>query len=423
MALLSRLDTLIDGAGVRVVRSFLGLAMAWEAMRFLLNDWIDGFFQPGSFHFLYFGFEWVRPWPGYGMHIQMALLCGLALVMALGWKARACSALLALGWAHVFLIDQANYLNHLYLVVLLLILFAWIPLQAGRVPLWGLWLLRFQVGLVYVLGGVAKISDDWLAGEPMTQWMADRAGMPVIGEWLASAGAGITLSWAGLIFDLVVVPMLLWRRTRALAFALTVVFHGFNAVLFNIGIFPWLMLAATTVFFVPSWPRVLLRQDAVSPTGGRYLGRVGVAMLVLWAGVQVVVPLRHWAYPGDVAWTEEGHRFSWRMKLRSKKGRVFFHVLDRRTGEQEKLDPCQDISLHLCRKMSTRPDMILQYAHHIRDARVAAGQDLVAVHADAIGRLNQREPQRLVNPRVDLARVQRNLSPAPWIVPLLEREE
>jgi hypothetical protein len=343
--------------------------------------------------------------------------------MLIGWRERLCSGLLALGWAQVFLVDQANYLNHLYLVILLLVLLAWVPVRDGRVPRWGFGLLRVQVGLVYVLGGLSKLNSDWLAGEPMTQWMASRGDVPLLGAWLVSPSTGITLSWVGLGFDLLVVPALLWRRTRALAFVVAVVFHGGNALLFHIGIFPWVMLGATTLFFSPDWPRRFLRQRPEVPAAVSIpWGRGTRLAVVTWMLVQLLVPLRHWAYPGDVAWTEEGHRFSWRMKLRSKKGRVFFHVLNKHTGVQAKIDPCVSLSLRHCRKMSTRPDMILQYAHHLRDTRMAAGDRAVAVQVEALARLNQREAQRLVDPTVDLAQVPRNLWPADWIVPLRARD-
>jgi hypothetical protein len=423
MAILGGWSRSVDGAGVRVVRRILGLALAWEVFRFFSNGWIDGLFRSDQFHFTYLGLGWVRPWPGPGMHIHFAVLGLLALGMLIGWRERLCSGLLALGWAQVFLVDQANYLNHLYLVILLLVLLAWVPVRDGRVPRWGFGLLRVQVGLVYVLGGLSKLNSDWLAGEPMTQWMASRGDVPLLGAWLVSPSTGITLSWVGLGFDLLVVPALLWRRTRALAFVVAVVFHGGNALLFHIGIFPWVMLGATTLFFSPDWPRRFLRQRPEVPAAVSIPWGRGTRLAVLtWMLVQLLVPLRHWAYPGDVAWTEEGHRFSWRMKLRSKKGRVFFHVLNKHTGVQAKIDPCVSLSLRHCRKMSTRPDMILQYAHHLRDTRMAAGDRAVAVQVEALARLNQREAQRLVDPTVDLAQVPRNLWPADWIVPLRARD-
>lgn len=42
------------------------------------------------------------------------------------------------------------------------------------------------------------------------------------------------------------------------------------------------------------------------------------AGLLLISFQQILYPLRHHLYPGDVTWNELGHRYSWRMKLRDK---------------------------------------------------------------------------------------------------------
>ena len=116
-------------------------------------------------------------------------------------------------------------------------------------------MLRFQVAVPYVYGGIAKLNGDWLAGEPVRTWLAERSAQSVLGPWLAQEWLVFTLCYGGLAFDLAIVPLLLWRRTRALALAAALGFHLANAYLFTIGIFPWLMIAATLLFLPPDWPR------------------------------------------------------------------------------------------------------------------------------------------------------------------------
>jgi len=429
MAILKRWNKPVDAAGLGFVRVALGVILLVEVTRFFTNGWIDGLYGPEVQRFPYLGLGWVQPWPGVGMQAHFAGLGVLAFGLAIGWKSRLCAGLLAVGWSYVFVLDQMTYLNHLYLVCLLLVLFAVIPSGqglgldgrggSGRVPGWSLWILRFQVGVVYVFGGLAKLNPDWLRGDPMTEWMALRGDTPLIGPWLELPSTGLSLSYTGLVFDLLLVPTLMWRRTRVLAFCAAVVFHLGNSLVFHIGIFPWLMLAATTIFFDPSWPRRFLQSSASGPeVAGRSWGLGVKLFLVGWILTQLLIPLRHLAYPGEVSWTEEGHRFAWRMKLRSKKGRVSFHVVDRRTGARHVVDPCTRMSLQQCRKMSIRPGMILQYAHFLRDQLHAEGHDLVAIHADAIARLNQRPPQRLIRPNADLSQIERGWSPSSWIMPL-----
>ena len=47
------------------------------------------------------------------------------------------------------------------------------------VPIWVVWLLRFQVGMVYFFSGLAKVNGDWLLrGEPLATWLPARADLP-----------------------------------------------------------------------------------------------------------------------------------------------------------------------------------------------------------------------------------------------------
>ena len=172
-------------------------------------------------------------------------------------------------FTYSFLLDQALYLNHLYLVCLLAFLLSFMPanrafsidawlwprLRSQTTPAWTIWMLRFQMGVVYFYGGVAKISPDWLRGEPMRTWMARRTEFPLIGQYFREEWAVYFISYGGLLLDLLIVPFLLWRRTRVAAFIVAILFHVMNARMFQIGIFPWLGIAATAMFFPPDWPR------------------------------------------------------------------------------------------------------------------------------------------------------------------------
>ena len=144
-----------------------------------------------------------------------------------------------------------------------------------------------------------------------------------------------------------------------------------------------------------------------------------LGFIVLWISIQVLVPLRHLLYPGNVSWTEEGHRFSWQMKLRDKDAIAEFTVRDPSNGREWRVDGERYLASHQAREMETRPDMILQYAHHLarmweKDRGVANAEVRVRVCAS----LNGRAPQLMIDPQRDLARVERNLRHADWILPL-----
>jgi len=299
----------------------------------------------------------------------------------------------------------------------------------GPCPIWTVWALRFQVGVIYAYAGIAKLGTDWSAGEPMGAWLADRSDMVLLGPLLDASWAGVAFSWAGLALDLTIVPLLLWRRTRAAAFCLVVAFHLTNAVIFDIGIFPPMMVAATTVFFAPDWPRrawvrIAGRTPGGTPTfapGGsagtsRWTTRVLVPVLVAWVAVQLLVPLRHHLYPGLVHWTEEGHRFAWHMKLRQKDGWVTFTAVDRRTGARRALDIYDLVTVRQHAAASTRPDMILQLAHRLAERERSRGRDS-EIRAEALVSLNGRPARLLVDPARDLSAVPRNLRHAAWIGP------
>lgn len=423
-------------APIVAFRVIFGLILAWEIERYFAFGWIHSHFQTGRLAFKYFGFEWVHAWPGCWLHVHFAIVGLAALAIAAGFLYRAATIVCFVGFTYTFLLDQIYYLNHLYLVCLLAFLMIFLPAsralsidawlrperRASEVPAWTLLLIRFQLGIVYFFGGVAKLNADWLRGEPVRHWLAGRADLPVVGPFLQQEVAVWMVCYGGLLLDLFVVPMLLWRRTRWLAVLGLVFFHLSNSVLFHIGIFPWIMLASTVMFFpVAWWARVNAWIAGGAASTVLLSRRRGLTMGLLggWALVQVLLPLRHWLYPGSVHWTEEGHRFSWHMKLRGKKAyRAEFRAFDPDTGREWRIRPERYIPLRELSRAATRPDMVLQLAHAISRDLQAEGHPNVEVHALVVVGLNDHAPQSLIDPNVDLGREPRTLWPAKWILPL-----
>src|SRR5690606_6093054 len=115
---------------------------------------------------------------------------------------------------------------------------------------------------------------------------------------------------------------------------------------------------------------------------------VTLGLLGAWMAFQLLFPLRHWLYPGDVAWTEEGHKFSWRMKLRDKGGHAVFYATDPTTGETWKVNKHKYLKRWQSRKMTGRPEMLLQFAHHVADQLRAEGHAEIEVRAHTAITLN-----------------------------------
>ena len=443
----ARLAAPVDIASLAVFRIAFGLLMVVHVGTYFATGQLERQYLTPVFFFKFTGFEWVRPGPPW---LMIGVFCGLALAaffIALGFFYRGSCALFCLGFTYVFLLDEADYQNHLYLIALLAALLTFLPahrafsldvlrkpaLRARTVPAWTLWILRFQVAIPYVFGGLAKLNYDWLVrAQPMKLWL--QAG-PEGGLQLAllqREWAAYLMSWAGAGYDLLVVPALLWRRTRIAAVAATLLFHLLNSELFTIGIFPWLMLAATTLFFPPDWPRWLglrLRQPKAAPAEGsesgppRHLPRPIAAALAVWVALQLLLPLRHLLYPGKVDWTEECHQFSWRMKLRDKVGTVRFVAVDPSSGRRyplEGLDAALTARQRLM--MEHDPDMIRQFAVYLGRKLAESGMGRVEIHAETSISLNARRSQPMVDPAVDLAATPGTWGHSPWIVPLEDRQ-
>jgi vitamin K-dependent gamma-carboxylase len=438
-------------------RILFGGIMLWEVYRYFTYGWIGRYYVEPVVNFTYYGFSWVKPWPGRGMYIHFFVLGLAAACVMVGFLYRIATPVFFLGFTYFFLLDQTRYLNHLYLVCLISFLMCFLPaerafsvdallrrkIRSAVVPAWTLWLLRAQVGIPYFYGGIAKLNSDWIhGGEPMRTWLRPLTGMPGFGPVFTADWIVYSFVIGGLMLDLLVVPLLLWRRTRLFAFAAAVLFNLINAVIFDIGIFPWLMLGALLIFFPPDLMRRFARafmspgeafgdtepsQASVKPKTIAERSscpsllasqKLVAGLLAAYLAVQLFLPLRHYLYPGNVSWTEEGHNFAWHMKLRTKSGEAVFTVTHPRSGQNWTIKPEDYLKSHQLMKMTTKPDLILLFSHYLAEEKRREGYDDVEVRARVMVSLNGRQPQLLIDPNVDLAKEHVSLLPARWIVPL-----
>jgi hypothetical protein len=431
----------VDGASLAVFRICFGLIMLGNVWQYWTNDWITSYYVEPTFHFTYILFPFVRPWPGNGMYWHFGILGLLATLMAVGLFYRLAAWGFFLGFTYLFLLDKTYYLNHNYLICLLSFVLAIGPAHSawsldawrrrektvhdGTVPQWSILLLRTQVTLVYFFAGVAKLNHDWLVREePLHTWLRARAHWRLVPPVLEMPGAIELMTYGSTLFDLSVGFLLWGRRTFWPAAAVAVVFHLLNNYLFHIGVFPWLCLATLTLFRNPGWPRRWFPETTPNiPAHTRRPASVRqtatLVLLQLYLAVQLLVPLRHWLYPGNVSWTEQGYRFAWHMMLRHKDVKTFVMTLtDPRTGVRREINPLDYQNPRQLREMSRCPDMILQFAHHIADLEQARTGVRPVVTARVVASLNARPYQDLIDPTVDLAAEPDSLAPAHWIVPL-----
>jgi hypothetical protein len=445
----------VDASGLAFFRVAYGAIQLWEVVRFIEGRRLERYFLEAPFRFAYYGFGWVPMPPGDGVWWLFGVMAVCAAAVALGCFHRIAALGLFVTYTWSVLLEQSVYNNHYYLMATLAAMLALMPASAcwsvdalwrrrvrsATVPAWCYGLLRFQLGVVYFYGGLAKLNPDWMfAAEPMgmflRQAVAESGALPA---WIASPTSAYIFAWGGLLLDLLIVPALMVRRTRGAAYAVAVAFHLMNAHLFTIGVFPWMMIPATTIYFAPAWPRRLgmrirgarsisrepgEREHAIvdsdnespptaaasaAPRGITPARRLLVALIALHVLVQLLLPFRHWMIPGDVAWTEEGHRFSWRMKLRRKSTEAaLVEARNPATGETSVTSGVTWLRPHQIGAL-TRPDMLIQLADHVaaRYRERMRWRD-VEVRVFVTVSLNGRPPRTIVDPTRDLVPLERS---------------
>ncbi|HEV3243432.1 MAG TPA: HTTM domain-containing protein [Chthoniobacterales bacterium] len=418
--------------------AFGGLMLVMVQLVWSLDRISQWWIEP-SFLFKYPGFSWVHPWPGNGLYVHWILLGVFALFVTVGFLYRISATLFFLSHTYFFLLDQGRYVNHIYLICLFsfLLIFTpahrafsvdawlWPKLRSSTAPAWSLWLLRGQMGVVYFFAGVAKIAPDWLQGEPIRTWFKQQIRSPALAHVFHQEWAAYGASYASLLIDLLIVPFLLWRRTRLVAFCLAVIFHLLNAQIFPLDIFPWLAIAATTLFLSPSWPRQIIaifQRKIASPVMDRSTlppRRKRILILgfvTLYVAIQILVPLRHFLYSGGIEWTYMEHRFSWQMMLERHFTRTLFYVADPNTGREIRVQPGKYLDLQQTMHMGWRPDMVWQFARFLANKVSRLGPEPLRVQVRMYVSVNRRRPQLFLDPNIDLAAEPRSWGRPRWLL-------
>jgi vitamin K-dependent gamma-carboxylase len=455
----------VDIASLVFFRIIFGLLAFIDLLgNYVYYHLTKGAYHPEAFRFHYYGFEWVEPLPEPFMSIALILFSLAALGMMAGKWYRLSAFLCFIGFNYTFLLEKAHYLNHGYLLCFMSFILIFLPagrafsldvrkspsIRMEKIPAWSVFILPFLMGLVYFYGGIAKLNSDWLQGIPLIFWLKTKSDMPLLGPIWSSEITAYLMSYGGLVLDLLVPFFLLSRKTRVPAFLFALFFHLTNTLLFNIGIFPWMSLTLTALFFPPDFPRRMIqtignklsfllrwrdrwnaRVDSYPPVAPQEAGighpknwRWISMILILGLAFHTTYPFRHHLLEGDVAWTEEGHRYSWRMMLRYKEGYGRFNVVLPETDEKININPRDSLTPRQNRKLLTHPDMVLEYAHHLRDQWQKKGYEKVEVYADIRANLNRRGTQRYIYPDVDLAKEEWDFfKESDWIIPYGQNEE
>lgn len=427
-----------DAAPLAAFRILMGLLMTAEGFGAILTGWVRENYVDVPFTFHFIGHDWTQVLVGPQAYAVYVLLGVAGVAIALGYRYRVFTALYAVLWTAVYLGQKTSYNNHYYLLMLLAWLFLLTPMhhyrsldvKQGRVPhsetvpYWAVWTYKMLLAVVYFYAAAAKLYPDWLSGKAVGTFLLGKCDYPVIGPVCTEPWLIYLISYGGIAFDFLVIPALWYRPTRKLAFAASIGFHLFNSLVFQIGIFPYMMLITTVLYFEPAHMRWLFFRNrpqelpAPAPAAMWPPRRIMVPLLTLFFATMVLLPLRQFYYPGTPHWSEEAHRLSWHMMLRSKYGSVYFEVTNPATGTVERVYPEAHLPMKMVQTMATRPDQIWQYAQHLKQQYEAAGTAGAQVRATANVSLNGRPYQPLIDPNVDLAAVPWNhIQRNPWILP------
>ena len=428
--------------------------------------WIDTQLVEPVLHFSYYGFDWVQPLPRPAMYAVFIVMAIASVAISLGWFYRLATLLFFLCFTYIELIDITYYLNHYYFVSLVAFLMMLVPAHryfsldvkrkpeiiSDKVSKWCIVVFKVQIAIVYVYAGLAKINSDWLMEAlPLAVWLPAKTSVPVIGGLFGLKVTPMIFSWAGMLFDTFIVAGLLWRKTRWLAYGAVVVFHSLTGILFQIGVFPLVMIFAVTIFFSADFHENLLnrlsgllhlfglrnrcrpfpRNPSDRPIDHRpstidHQSSTGTPLLLSFLAVflvfQLLFPWRYLLYPGNVFWTEEGYRFAWRVMLMEKAGTATFFVKDGPEGREGSVINHQFLNPHQEKQMAMQPDLILQFAHYLSAHFLREGMKDPQVRAEVWVTLNARPARLLVDPQVDLTHKRDTWGHKKWIMPLMNDE-
>ncbi|MDJ1470334.1 HTTM domain-containing protein [Xanthocytophaga flava] len=426
-----------------VFRIMLGLLVFISIIRFWSKGWIQALYIEPYYFFSFYGFEFVHPLGDYTYVIF--IICGFsALLVALGLFYRVASIVLFLSFTYIELMDKSTYLNHYYFVSMVCFLMIFLPAHtsfsldafrnkhkaAGQIPCWCVDVLKGFIGLVYVFAGLAKVNSDWLLhAQPLRLWLVARNDLPVIGFLFNKTWIAFLFSWVGCIYDLTIPFLLFYRSTRLFGYGAVVVFHLLTSLLFPIGMFPYIMIGTGLLFFsadfhtkilvwLGQWFKLAIDQ-VLSPetyTYPNFTKPILLSIFVIFFAIQVIMPFRYLFYPDELFWAEEGYRFSWRVMLMEKAGYAQFTIKDK-SGKQVIVNNTVFLTPLQEKMMSTQPDMILQYAHLLRDYYAEQGFKSPQVYVDSYVVLNGRLGKPLIDPETDLAQEKDSFYHKTWILP------
>ncbi|MEM7180696.1 MAG: HTTM domain-containing protein [Spirochaetota bacterium] len=419
----------ISNTSLCLYRIAFGVLLQIIILRFFTKGWVEKYFLQPKFFFKHFVLQFLPHIPANLMPMLLWFLWGLAFLVTIGLFYRISIILFTIFFTYMHFYDISYYLNHYYLVSLLCLLLCFLHVDErfsvkslfkkgdsqSKTFRWQLDIILLQISIVYFFGFVAKCKSDWLLeAMPLKIWLLRHSSVPYIGSLLSLKITAYLFSYAGFLFDMLVPFLLISSKHRKLGLFCAYVFHAATYFLFQIGMFPFIMLVSIHLFIPPHiydslLPKLREKKDKPLPRIPVWKSR----FLSVYILFQILFPLRFLLYPGKLAWTEEGFRFSWNIMIVQKAGYVEFRVVDTKTGSILPIEPKDYITPFQYFMMSTQADMIVQFAHFLKN-RYQDRQ--IAVYVESFVSLNGKPAKRYIDPKVDLTQVDDSIFSKTWIL-------
>jgi len=425
----------VDNSSLIVFRIIFGLLIFLESVGAIFTGWIKRTLIDPEFTFTVIGFEWIQPLPGNSMYFYYLIMSILGLFVMLGYKYRWSMLGFTILWSTTYLMQKASYNNHYYLLILISAFMCLVPanrylsidakqnpeITSYKMPNWAKWVFIAQMAIVYTFGSIAKLYPDWLNTSVVELLMKAKEHYYIVGDVLQQKWVHYILAYGGIAFDGLIIPLLLFKPTQKVAFVCAIFFHLFNAIVFQVGIFPFLSLAFCLFFFEDKIiHNLFLKQKPFYPSDEVIIPKTASILkpiLFVYFCIQLLLPIRHWFIPGDVLRTEEGHRLSWRMMLRTKSGGINYKVVDKETGKSTIINHRNFVSPKQHRLLATKPDVIWQFIQHLKAKYKAEGKSVEIYAINSKISINGGKYNLFINPEIDLTTIEWNtFTHSDWIL-------
>lgn len=424
------LNELVPGRYLGLFRMFAFGLIAFEVIQFGQRGYMTSFLVESRVRFPYEFLPISIQMGSAGLNFLLGIVIGSAVLCSLGLFYRHARWAFIISFFILFFQDKMLWNNHWYLFLLIGIGCLFMDLgktfsldsilkpksRSDFVPRWYYQVLALQVGQAYFFGGIAKLNHDWLVlHQPIQSFLAQRTDYFLLGSLFAQPWASAFFSVGGVLFDLSIVFLLWNKRLLNVGLGLSIIFNLTNAIIFDIGMFPYFMIVANLLFL-----GLGLKTSLTSSSPFLAPRRWETTLLVAFLGFQFLFPFRQFLYKGNPSWVGICERFSWRMMIQTKDVESFkFYAVDTRNGNRQEIDLSTFLFPQQMIALVVFPDMVAPAAKQMKTYFAKTGLKSFEVHAELKASMNGRPFQHMIDQEVALSNYKyQPFLPPSYVIPL-----